>query len=606
MNRLKTPTHDATLRPATSLRAAICGIAAVLAMLASAGSASAFTASSVDDDGRVWFGTIESLTPDRTVGRENLYLRANGETTLLSRNVDGKPVDVQLAAVTAENHRVFVASSEDLTADDPAPGDGRDIYELRDGKYRLVSTGPTDGPGQDSRIDLGLGISDDGEYVYFETYQRLVAGDQDKRSDVYLRHNGTTQRLSVPDHERFPPPHEGDDGAHLMGISADGRTAYLVSYDPLTPDDTEPGLNMDIFAWRGGTLTRITPDSDRSDYSSSYFGGASRDGSRFFFTSRAQLTGNDNDDDFDEYMWQRGSGFRLISTAAGARPCADRFCSAEPNGVSRDGSRAFFYTLQPMIAADKDTKVDTYMWEEGKGLTLITEGLDGGKNFDNYSGTPSLDGRRFAITTEERLTEEDRDDTYDVYLWVDGRIILASPAGEGPDKDVSGIGFSPSGNHLLFQTFEQTQDIDADSRQDIYDAQITFAPAARAAAPGAKVAKRRRLRRRIRLITVESIPPRFSIAKRGGLGGEAAHVFVGCSRKERSGPCRGKLTLRRRSGKLLGAAHFRVRPGKRTLVAVPLRTGKHARRLVVVARLRGRDRVGNRASARGVVALSRR
>ena len=499
-------------------------------------------------------------------------------------------------SVTPVGSRVFVASKADLDPDDPAFGDqDPDLFELRGDSWKIWTTGPNDQPTGTDWFWRSL-ISEDGRYVYFESMQRLTAADQDDELDVYQRYAGQTRLITIPAANET----SGQSWrTHLANIAPDGETAYFFAFERMTLDDSE-ALSPDLFAWRDGQTTRITGGTNDTIYEPTDLVGASRDGSRVFFNSRLQLTPADTDNETDVYLHRPGQPLTLVSLAApGTPPCERRhFCSVAGAGVSLDGTRLIFYGSGQFHPADDDWTLDVYMWHAGD-VSLISKDEAPGSRQVWFAGM-SRDGRRVALQTDDRLLESDNDGGSDAYLWVNGRVVLASP-GTGGDTPETGAfikNISPSGNHLLFGTRDSFSPYDIGG-YDIYDAVVTES----SARPAKRAGPRRRPRVRLRLITHESIPPRFSIASTGRVRRGSARVRVGCSRKEQSGPCRGKLILKTSSGRRLGVQGFRAKPGHMTTVVVDPGRRHFRAGMRVQARVRGSDRFGNRASARRTVTL---
>ena len=99
--------------------------------------------SAVSADGSaVIFSTAERLTADDVDGVD-LYKRANGVTTLLSRGVTDQRAD--FAGASADASRVFFKTAEALTADDL--DNEVDIYQSTSNGISRVSRGPAGGNG---------------------------------------------------------------------------------------------------------------------------------------------------------------------------------------------------------------------------------------------------------------------------------------------------------------------------------------------------------------------------------------------------------------------------------------------------------------------------
>lgn len=80
--------------------------------------------------------------------------------------------------------------------------------------------------------------------------------------------------------------------------------------------------------------------------------------------------------------------------------------------MTADGSTVYFTTKTPLVEADRNAVDDVYQWHDGQ-LRLITTGASGEYPTQLYGTTPS--GRDVFILSDERLSEADTDDLYDIY-----------------------------------------------------------------------------------------------------------------------------------------------------------------------------------------------
>lgn len=144
----------------------------------------------VSADGRaVLFASLDPFVPEDTDHVQDIYLRANGETKLVSTG----PNDVNrsfLARVgdvilSPDGSRVFFMSNDPLVPEDTDAN--TDVYEWHAGRTTLVPHGvPTPEP-----VGLGLdsvlpqAIVRDGSRVFIGTNSRLTPDDTDNESDLY-------------------------------------------------------------------------------------------------------------------------------------------------------------------------------------------------------------------------------------------------------------------------------------------------------------------------------------------------------------------------------------------------------------------------------------
>ena len=167
-----------------------------------------------------------------------------------------------------------------------------------------------------------------------------------------------------------------------------------------------------------------------------YFDGASRDGARVYFDTQARLTGDDRGEEWDLYRWWRGRLERISQGLGGGHADA---VDASPNQVigtflteSRDGRRVLFTTDRRLTSDDRNFSLDTYEWTR-RAVRLLSTRRAGatGPRKDVYFTGASSDLRRLLLTTDQRLTPNDRDNDYDVYLRTRNATVLLSPPGRG-------------------------------------------------------------------------------------------------------------------------------------------------------------------------------
>jgi hypothetical protein len=190
------------------------------------------------------------------------------------------------------------------------------------------------------------------------------------------------------------------------------------------------------------------------------FAGISADGSRVFFTTVEQLAATDTDDRDDVYMREGGVTTQISRGVINGNGDFD----SEFQGASSDGGRVFFSTRDQLAATDTDSATDLYM-REGGTTTHISRGeINGnGPNAGDFRGS-STDGSRVFFTSGEHLTATDDDSGLtgvDVYMREGNTTTLISdrsPADfPGPDGDflASFVGASADGARVFFTTDEQ-------------------------------------------------------------------------------------------------------------------------------------------------------
>jgi hypothetical protein len=143
----------------------------------------------------------------------------------------------------------------------------------------------------------------------------------------------------------------------LVDASADGSLIVFSTREPLV-GSADTGTSIDLYRSNGPTRTLLT-GTGNADVT---FRGASADGSLVFFTTDDVLAAGDTDSATDIYVTD-GTTISLISTGTGNT-------AAAYNGISLDGSSAFFSTTEAITSAlDGDTALDVYASRSGGGST---------------------------------------------------------------------------------------------------------------------------------------------------------------------------------------------------------------------------------------------
>jgi hypothetical protein len=195
------------------------------------GTFEAFFAGMSPEGAHVFFTTPESLVSSDTDTTGDIYDRSGSTTSLVSTGPAGGNGSIAATfAGSAAGTHVFFTTSESLVSSDT---DGRqDVYDRSGGTTTLVSVGPTGGnkPFFDTGFD---GASDDGSRVFFQTDESLVSSDTDSSQDVYERFAGTTTLVSTGPASGF------NLDMFYAGASLDGTRVLLQTSDRLLGTDTD-------------------------------------------------------------------------------------------------------------------------------------------------------------------------------------------------------------------------------------------------------------------------------------------------------------------------------------------------------------------------------
>jgi hypothetical protein len=416
---------------------------------------------------------LGSLSPDGSHVYFNLggsWERAEDLSPFPSPETQATSATVHREGASPDGRRVFFSTDDSLLPED-ADGCGgeyfargcTDVYQRTSrGALKLVSTGPVS---EDGALDARFGgASADGSRVFFTTREKLVPEDTDQCSDrgctdVYERSDGVTRLISVgPTGGGRPAEAEFD------AVSADGRSVFFSTEEPLVPEDTDscpdyrgPGC-VDVYELRYRALRLVSTGPGGGNASTgATFDGISKDGSHVFFSTRESLVPEDNYScpDWSQAVpgcidiYQRSANVtRLISTGP-ASPNGDNH--AWFGGASDDGKRVIFTTTEPLVPEDTDHCFDYSgfpsgcpdIYEGSGGVTsLVSRGTVKCNNSD-FGDPPycpvfvgaSTDGRRVFFVTQESLVPEDTDTGNDLYVsTVSARACRPDKPGKRPKK----------------------------------------------------------------------------------------------------------------------------------------------------------------------------
>jgi hypothetical protein len=230
--------------------------------------------------------------------------------------------------------------------------------------------------GPSARVQGVIGTSEDGSYVYFV-------------ADAVLASNENTNHETA---------HAGEPNLYLLHGKAVSYVATLSPGDDAL-NGSEDSTSESVGDWAvdlGDRTAEVTPD-----------------GSHLVFQSTRKLTGYINEEALEVYVYDANKG-RIVcaSCSPTGSPPLNRETGGEEFGeigrkthlpisvendthmrrwISNDGSRVFFQSPQPLVAADTNNVMDVYEWEqEGTAGCPVATSLYGGCVF-LLSGGESTD-----------------------------------------------------------------------------------------------------------------------------------------------------------------------------------------------------------------------
>ena len=295
-----------------------------------------------------------------------------------------------------------------------------------------------------------LAASTDGSRVFFATKEALVPTDGDTALDIY--------ELTV-DGLRLVSGGTANVDVAFDRISADGTHVFFETTEAL-PGTGDADTAYDVYERANGTLRLISGGSTNRD---SFFGGATADGSRVWFTSSDGLVPADTDDSSDLYE-RHGTTLTLISA-----PIATAFSFAAFGGATADGSIVWFTTNKALVPGDTDTVADVYQRAAGSLTRVSFNGLGFGTGFVGASADGShvyyvSDKVPVPISGGDTATAGPRavgNVTSTLYDWTAG---TAAAIG----TNATFVGASPDGGRVVFTTKEALLPADSDHALDLY------------------------------------------------------------------------------------------------------------------------------------------
>jgi hypothetical protein len=405
------------------------------------------------DGGRAFFASAERLSSADKDNAIDVYVRdivaqtttlvTAGDPSCSTSNCGNQAGPVSFRGTDKAGDTAFFTSIETLSAED-ADGGESDIYErdLFAGRTYLVSgagTCPNPLPlGETCEPTYG-GNSRDGSHVFFETYERQ-AGDADASQDVYGWSGGAPVSVSLG-----PDGGNGTNNATYAGTSADGSVVYFLTDERLDTVADADG-KQDLYRSQGGENTLVSAGEGglgNLDIPASFNRAASAGATPVaVFSTKEKLVAADIDSAQDVYE-RVGESTVLVSRGpeGGSGPLDATFAD-----VSADGAEVFFTTFESLVAQDTDSSSDIYSWS-AVGMELVSVGqINGNGLYDASLHGVSSDGSKAFFSTLERLTEGDTDSDRDLYGWngTSTRLVSAANAGflnlQPPPPTLEGTG----------------------------------------------------------------------------------------------------------------------------------------------------------------------
>jgi hypothetical protein len=418
--------------------------------LVSGGKAAGFNiafANAVSADGsRAVFSTDEPLVQADTNMTTDAYARdSNGTLQLIGT---GKALGGSFyVGMSANGDRVwYTTTSRDLAQD---VDNVADIYELRrDGTRRQISEGGAAG-GPARFIDA----SDDGDHVLFDTVEKIAGtGDDDAFLDLYDRRGDGTLRLVTPGTTL---------GANAdidrRTVSADGSRVTFFTNEQLVLADTDIATDSYSVPTTGTGYTLVTPGT-----ADSTTGFANRAGTRTWFTTMSKLVTADKDAAADVYERRSDGSIHLVSGGTAETP-------ATLITALDDGSSVIFSTTEKLLGADGDVTGDDLYERRADGSLRLVSG--GSTTAAAVFLGENADGSVVFRTDENLLPAADADGVSDVYLRrANGTLALLTPSTAAAVTPVPAPPIIPNGNARTVMDLVNDLPGDTNAVTDAYEA----------------------------------------------------------------------------------------------------------------------------------------
>ena len=348
--------------------------------------------------------------------------------------------------ISADGRIVAFTSNASLVPED----DNRamDVY-VRDtvtGTTELVSESFGGGVTQEEyKYSYAPTVSADGRFVTFLSYVRDLteATSNTIWQQVYVRDLAadTTELISVNQSGGFT------DNANLLpAISADGRYVAFQSYGKLVPGDTDSLSDIYLRDRETDTTTRVSGPAPDGNSASPEI---SADGSHVVFTSGAtNLAGEDSNGFNDIFVWERATGeIEMVSLNSDEEQA--ELGSTFPD-ISGDGRYVSFNTKSDNLVPNDTNGVqnaleagDVFVRDREAGTTeRVSVESTGAQRNNSFGGVISADGRYVAFDSASEPSETIGTRTH---TWIHDRVtrttelLSATPKGAPGNEDSGNI-----------------------------------------------------------------------------------------------------------------------------------------------------------------------
>jgi hypothetical protein len=366
----------------------------------------------------------------------------------------------------------------------------------------------------------------DGTAVYFYAFPETASGAVSCKGTrrLFERIDGkTTAEISKSQCARVSPPCSAADADdEYKGASADGQVVFFTTTRQLTDSDIDATRDLYVYD--------ADPPAGQPHLSQASAGGAkvlgffdnSENGSRAYFVAEGTLTGPNGEGKTPSankpnlYVYERDAAhpsgrIAFVGTLkAGEGPSGDtrNWGGGEVGGkqataLPQDGTGGgaggtlIFISAANLLAVDTDSSKDLYRYDDStetitclscQGAAGVPAGTGNG-NFevrvlgrDTQNQTTYAQQARMAsddlstvvFATQEQLSPEDENASWDAYAWHQGQVELISQTGPFgmPENSFKQVTISRDGRNIFFTTRATLVGTDTNNSVDVYDARV--------------------------------------------------------------------------------------------------------------------------------------
>lgn len=319
--------------------------------------------------------------------------------------------DADFPSISTEGDRVAFRSNGDYLSEGRGITSELWLWDESAGLARLTDV--TTNGGTDRTV-LYLAMSGDGTKIAFTSDADLLSsGHPDNRFDLWMWHEGSgiSMLTDVADDTRgVADPAINSAGTHV---------AFLSDGDFLSEGRADN--DFELWLWVSGSglsrLTDVTAASATERDVANCQPTVSDDGSRIAFCSDADfLNEGRNDNDWEIWLWDQGSGLTRITDAT-ANMGFDR--DSFNAGISSDGSTIVFRSDADLLSEGiVDGQFEVWAYDiAGAAFTRISTSSDGA-NRATYSPTIDADGSHVVFSSDSEMGGETLSQgAFDLWVW---------------------------------------------------------------------------------------------------------------------------------------------------------------------------------------------